>query len=324
MNKRIIHIDASSLRDSSCFRSFWFTVIGGYREQTKFLDTEFGQAVHTFAKEYYLGLAKGEDQMIAERLALKQAKEQLANMLDTYDVINRKKPHLRNPTMLTKACMTVAEYINDDTFSPLIVDDKPLIEMKFSIPWYEDDNIAIMLSGTIDKIGKIQNGCYAIGDWKVTSFNYLRDKTLAAYKLDPQLIFYVFILNELAIRYPDSIFQKMLQQGRIGCFIDGVFLTSPSSEKAGNLVEVLRSEVFLPKARDLLEVRHHIETVVDKILLYSKINKTPLREGIYNGSCKKIVPCKYSAVCGSPDEISEKHILNNNFKQAPYDPLNFN
>src|ERR1041384_1980928 len=52
--KRIIFIDASALKESSCFRRLWNKIYFGYKnKETKEHKKEYGNGIHVFLENYY-------------------------------------------------------------------------------------------------------------------------------------------------------------------------------------------------------------------------------------------------------------------------------
>lgn len=219
---------------------------------------------------------------------------------------------------LTKCCMDYWEHYNGtkkDEWQTVRQADQSLLELKFSTPFFSNEQVEILLCGTIDDICKRYNGCYAVRDYKTTSV-WDKDNYLAHYSLDPQLIFYVYNLYEYAKLYPDSVFAQVCSKGRVAAFIDGIFLKSEE-------ITFQRSEMFFFTERQLTEFRAMLlDLVVPKILRV--VSTTPLmKEGIVNGTCHNVFgACKYASACNAPDEIAAGHILRNNFLQKQYDPLN--
>jgi hypothetical protein len=202
----------------------------------------------------------------------------------------------------------------DSTFNLLLKPDgKPASEVTFSIPYYEDDIILVNLCGTIDKIGKIKGGGYAIGDWKTTAAwnpkQYLQD-----YDMKSQLRFYVLSLKLMHRHFPESQLGQ-IGAGNVGAFIDGVFLKENQIELA-----VKRSDVFQFKDLESFEA-----ALLRRIKQFSQAigdGSVFLKEGILLNTCeRKYFTCPFFTVCRAGNPAIEQMVLERDFKQSVYDPL---
>lgn len=307
MNKPlIVYIDAAALSNSSCLRRVYYNVVKGYRKKIQANDIEFGIAVHLFKAE----IRKGTE--ISFLAGIKKA-------LDYY----KKTPKYFK---VGKEFMTEGFLINvcneyyikygekRDNFEPIFHEGEPLTELKFVLPYYSSPELIVFLAGIIDEIGKIKNGCYAIADLKTTSV-WDSKKYFEGYKLSPQLIFYRYMLKLHAKLYPDSIFAE-IDKMDCACFIDGVFLSK------NNPTEFSRSEGILFKQELLDEFEVLLHKKMQSIIEMIQTHIIPDREGMLNGACNtKYGLCDFFIACSSPDDVSCEFALENNFKQAEYNPL---
>lgn len=308
--KTIVLLNASALKDIHCELKFARTVMEGYATKVSSVDIEYGSAFHLFVAEMNKTGGQYAPSMKAALEYFRQAKY----------TIKAKKDWM-TAQHLTKTCMDYWEYYNkdgkkDEWQSIKTEQGEALVEMKFSIPFFVNDEVEILLCGTIDDICKRNNGCYAIRDYKTTSV-WNKTSYLASYRLNPQLIFYIFVLYEYAHLYPDSIFTKICtDKGRVAAFIDGIFLKSAE-------VTFDRSEMFFFTEKELSQFRKMLtELVVPKILRIVRQQGQLYPEGIVNGTCHNVFgACKYSLACVSPDSVCAGHILHNNFIKKPYNPL---
>ena len=313
----IINIDASALSRSSCMLRFWNTVIHGYRSKLNANDIEYGTAFHKFAA--HLAHTKGLNRFEAFKIATDYFKTKPM-------IVKPKKDHL-NVSHLANTMLGYCDKFldpNDGGFicdydilrKPGEEDTKAMAEMKFSYQIYEDDVFVINLCGTVDLLVKIHNGCYAIADYKTTSV-WSDKEYFAGYRLSPQIIFYTYILQQYAIKYPDSIFERIVKTG-FGAFIEGLFL-HPT-----NATRFLRSEVFFFKTEQIQEFVEMLNAKIEMIKKYARLNLQPLREGMLNGACHtQYGMCSFANVCALPDEVSRQHVLKNTFIQKHYNPLTF-
>lgn len=312
MSKLTIHVDASALKESSCMLRFYRTVVEGWREPLQNNDVEFGSALHLF-----VATMKRTGGNYAA--AVKAAQER-------YRVPMNMKPRKAYMTeqFLIKTCLDFWQrWIDKDQFETIKADNgEPLVELKFSWPYYEDDNLAIMIAGTIDDVSKHKQGIHALRDYKTTSM-YDSTEYLSAYKLNPQLMLYTWICRQYAKKYPDSMFAKIAHLG-FGCFIDGIFLRGKDKEP-----EFVRSEIFQFKDWEMDEFESELANKVANLrnmIMLGRLNpqyKFP-RDGILTNSCStNYGPCKFAKVCSMPDNEAAQIILERDYIKKPYDPATF-
>jgi hypothetical protein len=215
------------------------------------------------------------------------------------------------------------DFLSKDDFQVLQIDGKPLVEKNFALPYYSDDDIEVILCGTMDKIGKVKNSNYAVGDYKFTSV-WNSVEYLASYALSPQLLFYTLALKLYAKIAPDSDIGK-IGLTPVSAFIDGVFL-GPDAKK----VKLERSELFTFKQKQLdeferLMMSKIMELKEEAIRLEADVTYEIPRYGMFNGACQTHYGlCKYFRVCSAPDKISRDMMLEKFFTKKEYNPLNFN
>jgi len=304
--KLIIRIDASALKESSCLRRFYWNTISGYRSRVNTNDLEFGSAFHEFVR-----VMKGDPGNYAA--AVKAAQDRYKVPMD----IKEKKQYM-TATYLTNLCISFwQEWVEKDDFETVVKDGKPLVELKFSYPYYADDQVEVLLCGTIDDICKHKHGTYALRDYKTTSV-YDSVAYLSGYLLSPQLMFYKMIVDYYGRTYPNSLFGE-LSTKNIACFIDGVFLSGASKPPSFK-----RSDVFVFNARQMAEFEKLVNQRVMELVAYVKQNVLPDRQGMVNGACQTVYgKCKYFNACIQSDEIGTIAALNKHFIQAEYNPLKF-
>jgi hypothetical protein len=306
MSKIIINVNASSLRNSACLKSWYKTIVEGYVELMPSVKIIYGTAFHSYIHTMY------------QTGSYQQAKD---NALKIFRQPKHSSPKdgewYRDEKHFVWTCFDTWEnYAKlDSTFQVLLKPDgTPATEVTFSIPFYEDSIIQVNLCGTIDTIGKIKNGSYAIRDWKTTGF-FDPKIYLSNYSSSSQLRFYVLSLKLMHRFFPDSQLGQ-IGGSNVGAFIDGVFL----KEKQHDLA-VKRSDPFnfsnqldgFEKAltRRIVQLSNAIED-----------ETVQLKEGIVMNTCdRKYFKCAFLPVCLCGNEGIEQMLLQRNFKQETYDPL---
>lgn len=311
--KTIIKLDASALKESSCLLRTFYTIHKGYRQAINTIDVQYGLAFHAFVARMKMG--NGDFSA-----AIREAKEIFAKP----SIMKSKKQWMTEPHLL-KTCMDYWTQVamTDDWHT--IVEGEPLVELKFAIPYYQDDEVEVMLCGTIDDICRRgENGVYAVRDYKTTSSWNIKEY-MDGYRLSPQLIFYVFIMQLYAKHYPDSIVSKIVGQSglQLGAMIEGIFLKGEAKPP-----EFVKSEVFYFKAEQMEEFQMILNDKIREIVTMIKEANRGFgipRYGMLNGSCTTIYgKCKFADACSANDINARQHVLNNNFIVKSFDPLKYN
>lgn len=305
MTKQIIRVDASALKESSCMLRLYRTVVQGYRAPISTNDMEYGSAFHQF-----VATMKQTGEM---GLAIQAAQKRF----DVPMEIKYEKKYL-DANHLIETCMLFWEtFASRDEFVTLTHDGKPMVEVKFSWPFYKDDDVEVHICGTADDICKHKRGTYAIRDYKTTSVGKVQ-QYMHGYKLSPQLLTYRLILRYYARAYPTSIFATIENSGCC-VFIDGIFLRGKDKDP-----EFVRSEVE-PIAEDkLTEYEELLHKTIRELVALIKSPSNLRRDGLLNGACHTIYGhCKFFNACAAPDDIARDHVLRRNFITKPYDPLSF-
>jgi len=308
MPKLTLNINASSLRASSCLLHWYRTIVEGYSEKVFNNKIVFGIAGHEYLKQaYYTG-----NLILARNKALE--------IFDQPKITKETKDEYQNDRgLFNYVCFDLwSNYASiDPTFKILLKPDgTPAVEVTFSILLYEDDNIIVNLCGTIDKIGKITGGGYAIGDWKFTSF-WETKLFLSNFSMASQLRFYVLALKLMARHFPTSQLGE-IGSGNLGAFIDGIFLKPKVSE-----ITYKRSDVFIFKDNEMLGFE---QALLRRIKQFSQAigdGSIVAKEGILMNTCQlKYHPCSFFIPCAANNPAIEQLLLDRDYKKTAYDPLN--
>lgn len=305
MNPLQINIDASSLSSAGCMLNFKRVAIDGYREKVSGSALVYGSAVHKFIDTMY-----------------KTGGNFAKALEEGYEIFNKPKmssssTYLDDKNHFIATCYnTWYDFIaKDEQFETLMLPNGvPATEVTFSFPYYASPYLEVRLCGTIDRIGKIKNGVFAIRDFKTTSKYNVKDY-LDSYRLSRQLRFYVLALQLMAEREPDSMLGQIGKQA-VGCVIDGIFLKAKASD---NIYQ--SSSVYMFGEGTMSTFRLMLDLFIDR-LSYAVKHNIFYPEGILNGSCKGEYKCKFSPVCGAPSPVHDI-MLSNNFIQVNYNPLKF-
>lgn len=316
MSQLEINIDSTALSKSNCHLRLFRTIIGeiqdgratgGYTERAHNVAMVYGIGIHKFLDTMYKSsgdLAK----------SLKAGRDLFIAMPKIDDP---KKPWLSLPNHLSSTCMNVWEAVQSNgTFEVLEFNGQPATEITFDLPYYEDEYVKVSLRGTIDRIGKIKNGCYCIRDWKTTSA-WDNDGYFKQYELSRQLLTYRLACWLQSQKYPDSLLGK-IGATTMGLAIDAIFLDQDS-----NKVTVESSEVFQFQQKQLDDFGLMLDDKCREISSMVKTGYIP-KTGIITGTCGYgKTRCCFWDMCKSPDNVAEI-LLKRLFIQKKFDPLTYN
>lgn len=213
-------------------------------------------------------------------------------------------------------CSGVTNVVSCEHCSGAGIINGPATELNFHFMFYEDEAIKVYLCGTIDRIGKIAGGCFAIRDWKTTG-SWNTEQYFRRYEMSRQLRLYILACKLMAEREPDSILGK-IGATKMGAFIDAIFL-----DKSPNESKVASSEMFSYSNQELQEFKEQLIDWCGYVSNAVQFNSFP-KQGILNGTCvQPYGECKFWNVCKNNDMVATL-LLKREFTQREYNPLNFN
>lgn len=308
MSKTILRIDASLLKESSCDERVVKTLVEGYRSPLWNNDVEFGTAFHLFVSTM--------KRVGNEGLALKAARDYFS----TKPMIIKPKKKYLTTTYLSNICLSYWQKVGEvDEFDTLKSQSgEPLVEQKFALPYYADDEFEVILCGTIDDICKHRHGTYGIRDYKTTS-SWSWEEYLKEYDMSTQLKFYRYLISLYAKLYPDSILAELDKKG-VSCFIEGVFLNGADK------FDFHRSDMITFTEEAMIEYAQLLHNKVIDIVAMARKFKSGLptsRIGLIEGLCFKGFGCPFADACKATDNVIRGHVLKNNFTRWDYDPSKF-
>jgi len=304
-----LNLSSSALSHGNCKLALDRAVREGYKEKTMNCRMVYGIGVHKFISEMYL---TGGHIPTARQAAI-----DAFNAIPRID--DRKSPHLSDVNHMHAVALWTWEMCvkADKEFEILMINDKPAVELNYSIPFYQDSYVKINWCGTLDRIGKIKNGIWIIPDWKTTS-SWSEKEYFTQYELARAPRGYVLAMKLMAELYPDSILGQ-IGKGAIGVRFDGVFV-----KPAVNDVKFARSEVY--RVDDDYSVNEFRKLLTDKCREISDVIRTGYRpkNGIVNGGCEgKWGKCMFWNVCKLPDVVGEV-LLKRDFDIKPFNPCAYN
>lgn len=294
--KQVFYIDASSLRNLKCPERFLNTTYYGLRiPGRKAYKPTFGIAYH----KYKADRLSGADHFTALGSALRFYK-------DTSD-----PPATGAWTMnkLEETCSVDERY--QETYTVYKdAQGKALVEQKFSLPLYSDDDLEIYLSGTIDFLAE-RGGQACFGDHKVTE-SWKVEEFLGKYMMDHQMMVYHKVLDYLATTYPNTF----------GIFQGCPFFIRMIQVAAGKTTEIFTSELLPVCEAKVEKVDGMLEYAAE--LIVNEFHKNPVGSMRYNfAECSTYGMCPFHILCNSSNEEERTWEMNNNYVKKAYDPLQF-
>ena len=276
----------------------------GWKYELNNNDIEFGSAVHKFiyaAKQ--LGVGKG---LAAASAYFKRP-----------SIIKERKQYM-DEAFLRYVCMEYWDKYGDgkDIHETIFHDGQICAELTFSIPFYVDNHVEILLEGTIDDLCQTKRGGFALRDYKTTSTTDV-DKYLRGYSLSTQLYFYHHAIKWYAQHYPDSIIGRF-GRSNFAFIIDGIFLRGKDKPP-----EFIRSSAIFPSEQRIVQFKELLEATCKRISVAVQRGQLPHPEGLVQGLCAgaSFDHCKYFTFCSSPDEQCGRAWLNKTMIQKTYDPI---
>ena len=330
-DKRIIMLDATSLSSSACMQKFWNICIEGYK-QLPDASAIYGVAFHGFVDAMYR--TKGN---------LRVASDKAKKLFNEPKIENTKYKYVNDYNHLIGVCYNAwNDWLQqDNNYQLLTIPSKcwccdgtgitpgehscticcghgiipgPSSELTFKIRFYEDKHIIVYLCGTIDNIGKFVNGIFALRDFKTTS-QHDQEEFLSGFELKAQLRVYTLAFKLMAEQEPESTLGK-IGAGKIGAFIDGIFLSSKIND-----VTFARSQVFVFDDNDMAHFRYMLGCFCQKLSSAIQQYQPISKDGIMNGVCTQFFKkCQFWNVCRNNKVVGDL-ILKRDFIRKEYNPL---
>ena len=316
--KRQVFIDASALKNSSCFRNLWWSIFEGYQgSNDKNHKLAFGSAIHIFLEDYYIGKSIKD--------SINRAIEYYKPYNETLDVTPRE---FRTVSNLIRICKAYAEeygtaahiWETEKAIEPLKdIDGKPLVEYKFAIPIWANEHFDLLLSGTIDLVATYHGYPCVLIDHKTTAMA-MNDKFFDNYDWDIQPMLYCKVWKEAnkLEEFPHFV-------------INGVFCKKPTEkgEKSGIFDGVLfkRSSLISYSNDQMVEfdkwLCKKLHNIIANLSLISENPKFDPAIDYNMAACKTVYgDCKYFKVCSLPKE-NQSIKLDISFIKHHYNPLKF-
>ena len=298
MSKRIIYLDASAFKESLCLKRLEYITVVGYRDIFTSPALSYGTATHK-----YISALRTTTK---HEIGIHDASKYFLPIAATYN-----DKEWRNLMHLFKTCAAYHQevYMNDRLEAIKIKEGGNfLIEQKFSIPVYEDNDFIVMLSGTIDEIGML-DGEFIICDRKTSSAYFAPEAALEVYRASTQLMFYKYIA------------QKILKIPNIRCYIEGIFISSAQKTK------FIHSDIFDYDDVTMSRFEQMLNDCVANIIHCHKTQSWPKNFLCCDSSkfdVDKVGKCRFFNLCvNDRDADIFKFMEEKQFIKRPYNPLLF-
>jgi hypothetical protein len=301
-----INLSSTALSWSACMRNLKLHVIDGYKPESVDAKIIYGVALH----KYFDTMYKTQGHIPTAR----------AKAIESFNVpkdIDKRSQHMADQNHMLTTAFNYFETVlrPDKEFELIDFNGTPASEFTFKILIYEDSFVRIWLCGTIDGIGKIAGGVYAVRDFKSTQ-SWSPNEYFSTYEMSCQLRVYLMVIKLMSIIEPNSILGQ-IGKTKMGAFIDGLFIKPAASDN-----QYKRSELFQFSDKELSDFRFNLDNLCKRISFHVKEQYYP-KEGLINGSCQgKWGKCHFWVVCKVEDEVGNV-LLKRDFKQKLFDPLHY-
>ncbi len=314
--KKIIYMDASTLKDSACLKKVWFNNIKGFKrkgEEAKNFKAAYGTAVHKALELYYCGRSVVD--CIKAAIHYYNEFETEALMSDWSNWLHTE--HLRQTLTLYFLLHPLGECGIDVLKDG---DGKPILEQKFCLPYWSNDEYELALTGIIDMQCNYF-GTRSILDHKTHSLTMFDGKNpvkkfLSRFKMNVQTQFYSMI---------DKLLNK--RSFYLPVVVNGFFMKKPTEKaaKAGVFDGVLLERGGPIEYSDA-QMHEFANWLEQKLALVTKLlSTTDPEKAFFNtferSCCDNYGGCKYYGVCETSDLTTQYLTLGSDFDTVEYNPL---
>lgn len=342
--KRIVYIDASSLKsDSLCTRRYLLHIVRGYTIGLRAANYKagYGTAFHSFLQYYYgvepklrgdimgtlktVGLqayAKYEPHVDMSSVFEFRTSDHLGKVIDAYHARYQRGDSVTPLPFDIPAPKLSGHLLEGEIATPT---EGKLLEQKFCLPWYEDDNLIIYLAGTIDLVADYHDKVIIV-DHKSTSTPQRNiDQFFREFEMNIQTQFYVWIFRKLSG-----------MKSYVPIMINGIFIKKPTIKvtEAGGFdgVHFQRSQLIEYTNEQMAQFEDWLLDKLSKLLamlkLYDKDLETsndPIELGPpeYAACQTRFGTCPFFELCALPPQ-EQLGFLRGRYKVEQYNPLAFN
>ena len=285
-NIPILYLNASSLKVTACRRNYGMMVNGYKGVDGDTTQRDIGSAMHKFA-EHFTRTGDHTEAVLMASKAWPQVSRQviIAAAARRQDVVL--------PT-------------------PIIMEGEPLVEIKFSIPWFlvtvEGKPVCqIILCGTMDHLG--YDGAIRLIDYKSTAYAVVR-YALDKYKHETQFMFYMAVLRKFGHRMLPLYLHNLIVEGKFSsqvCIIQTSAKEPRWSLGPKSYMTEAQYNLYFAMLEELLP------TLVTSFL--DSHNSSP--DGMLRNACQY---CGYKTYCYAKDD-HEAGLALASFPIEPYNPI---
>jgi len=316
--KRLIFIDASSLKNYTCNQAFFWTVKESYQKINAYSKhaLSYGSAIHIFLEHFYKGL------LVSECLALA-----VKYYTPFHETLSMSDSEFRTMSNLQQTCLVYAKRyprnVTEDFKPHQDNETNKTVEYKFAIPLWSNNKYQLVLSGTVDLPCSYLGYPLLLVDHKTSSMHFAKAKEyMSGYSLDIQTMLYSKVYKEILEldTYPPVM-------------INGIFIKKPtkiaSDKGLWDGVNFYRSNIIAYSEEQMEDFNIWFDRTIGEIINIISLATASEDAGEnynynYNiASCKSSYGhCKFFEVCNKPRRFHQT-LLNQNYIVKQYNPLAF-
>jgi hypothetical protein len=285
-NVPILYLNASSLKVTACRRHYGMMVNGYQGVDGDTTQRDIGSAMHKFAELFTRTGDHAESVLLAS-----QAWPQVSRQVIIAAAARRQDVVLP---------------------APIILEGEPLVEIKFSIPWFLVTEAGqpvcqIILCGTMDHLG--YDGAVRLIDYKSTAYAVVK-YALDKYKHETQFMFYMAVLRKFGHRMLPLHFHNLIVDGKFSsqvCIIQTSAKEPRWSLGPKSYMTEEQYNLYFKMLEDLLPM-----------LVHSFIMAGASQpDGMLRNACQY---CGYKSYCYAKDS-HEAGLALASFKIEPFNPI---
>jgi hypothetical protein len=284
-----------------CPYKYYLSIIEGYQPKKKAAPLVYGGLYHACLEQYDKHKARGDDDKVALRKAVRYGLEKCGTRDEAGTFIPwepyEPKETARNRFTLIRSIVWYAEAYKDDSITTYVTPDgKPAVELSFRIelPLTSPDGDNYLYCGHLDKVGIFNNQGYVI-ERKHTKYG-LDEKYFAKFSPDGQVTGYTVSSKTIV---PIKIVGTIIDAAQVGVGFTR-FQRSPSMRTNAQCDEWLENT---------MEWIKFAENCAEK-------ESWPMNET----SCHKYSGCIFQDCCNKDPGVREA-FLKSNFKIDHWNPL---
>ncbi len=285
-NVPILYLNASSLKVTACRRHYGMMVNGYQGVDGDTTQRDIGSAMHKFAELFTRTGDRAESVLRAS-----QAWPQVSRQVIIAAAARRQDVVLP---------------------PPIVLEGEPLVEIKFSIPWFLVTEAGqpvcqIILCGTMDHLG--YDGAVRLIDYKSTAYAIVK-YALDKYKHETQFMFYMAVLRKFGHRMLPLHLHNLIVEGKFSSQVC-IIQTSAKEPRWS-----LGPKSYMTEDQYNLYF-HMLEELLPTLVRSFRDSSFAAPDGMLRNACQY---CGYKSYCYAKDS-HEAGLALASFKIEPYNPI---